>query len=273
MKSVLWFQKHHRHFKGLVGRLLRFRLCTEATEKFPPPTSSPLGRRYLSLPMKWQRFSVACAVLKAMIFCWSLLTSLGTAIGHWAFTDMSFGKHVSSIFSEVISSSNLSAATLNLASLFFFVILAFSFILLFCCALPLWTVCTLDISFKSQRIVCSELQAFHLLSHTSNVLRLFSEVPRACSPIPCLRRFVSYNSVLFWRISSASWVTSWIIRPISLISFSTKGNITGTHCFACLWHLFEENDQGMMGCQNQDTPFYLSVFLVCLFFPSALFSQ
>ena len=48
----------------------------------------------------------------------------------------------------LISSSNLSAATLNLASLFFFVLLAFSFILLFCCALPLWTVCPLSISFK-----------------------------------------------------------------------------------------------------------------------------
>ena len=43
----------------------------------------------------------------------------------------------------------------------------------------------------------------------------------------------------------------------SLICFSTKGSYHWHALLVSLWHLLEENDQGMMGCQNQDTPFYL----------------
>ena len=173
MKSVLRFQKHHRHSQWLVGRLLCFRLCTEATEKFPPQLPKvPLSTNDMAAFFCCLRCTEANDLL--------LITANFTRYSDWAFTDMPFGKHVSNIFIEAISSSNLSAAILNLASLFFFVLLEFSFILLFCCALPLWMVCPLKHIFqKGQRIVCSELQAFHLLSHTSNVLQLFmSEVSR-----------------------------------------------------------------------------------------------
>ena len=135
MKSVLRFQKHHRDFQGLVGRLLRFRLCIEAAEKFPPPTSSPLHGQ--KVPLSTNDMAAFFCCLRCTEANDLLLISANfTWYSDWAFADMPFGKHVSSTFFEVISSSNLSAATLNLASLFFFVLLEFSFILLFCCALP-----------------------------------------------------------------------------------------------------------------------------------------
>ena len=126
---------------------------------------------------------------------------------------------------------------------------------------------------KGQRIVFSELQVFHLLSHTSNVLQLFrSEVPRLLT-----HSLLEAVGIIQFCVISTNLVCfmGYLLnhQANSLICFSTKGNYHWHALLVCLWHLLEENDQGMMGCQNQDTPFYLSVFLVCFFFPSALFSQ
>ena len=109
-----------------------------------------------------------------------LMSANFTWYSDWAFNDMPFGKHVSSIFFEVIfSASNLSAHYFKSGLLVllcppgiffhFSVLLCFAFIN--------------GLSFehifqKGQRIVCSELQAFHPLSNTSDILQLFSEVPR-----------------------------------------------------------------------------------------------
>ena len=120
---------------------------------------------------------------------------------------------------------------------------------------------------KGQRIVCSELQAFHLLSHTSSVLQLFrSEVLRLLT-----HSLLEVVGIIQFCVISTNLVC-FMGYLLNQQANSTKANYHWHALLVCLWHLLEENDQGMMGCQNQDTPFYLSVFLVYFFFPSALFS-
>ena len=173
MKSVLRFQKHHRHSQWLVGRLLRFRLCTEATEKFPPQLPKvPVSTNDMAAFFCCLRCTEANDLL--------LMTANFTWYSDWAFTDMPYWKHVSSIFywGDFLQQSFGCYFKSGLLVLFCPPRIFFHSSVLLCFAFMN------GLSFehifqKGQRIVCSELQAFHLLSHTSNVLQLFmSEVSR-----------------------------------------------------------------------------------------------
>ena len=204
-----------------------------------------------------------------------LITANFTWYSDWAFTDMPFGKHVSSIFIEAISSSNLSAATLNLASSFFFVLLEFSFILLFCCALPLWTVCPLNISFKRVNelfaLSCKLSISFLIPATSSNCSWVKYISPAHPFPAWCgwnhtiLCYFDESHLLHGLPIESSGQLIDMLHRP--------KEIITGMHfLFVCGIYL-KKTTKAWWVVRTKILHSIFTVFLVCFFFPSALFSQ